>query len=332
MELSNVLAIVGLFIGSLVLIAGVVYGTVAIRSSGLLTQAVEKAGEGLERGAEGLRRDVAGLADGIGMSAQVTQESIAKAAQATQDSIAKAAQATQDSIAKAAQATQDSIAKAAQATQDSMAKVAEGVQETIKYEAQETRELIRGNLADLGDGIRAGTQVTQESIVKTAQVIQETMRQVSEGVQETLRVEGEQTRAAIHALSLLQTGAETPVGNCLIHGTGETGRALATSIVNKDRYRSIYFDKLNLVGFIDDDPQEVGAVIEVRSRATRRAVKVPVLKTSEDTESVIRDKNIGCVLLAMEEPQEERRREVIRACDRAKIPCYEFNLSFTRLS
>ncbi|MBI2855694.1 MAG: hypothetical protein HYX93_02470 [Chloroflexi bacterium] len=182
---------------------------------------------------------------------------------------------------------------------------------------------------NLAEGIRASAEVTLGLIAKTAQTAQESMMKLAETTQETIKVEARATREAIRELAFVRGQLEVLVGPTVIHGAGRAGQGLATLVVNKSRCAGMAFDRAELAGFIDDNPDLQANPIRVGTK------NVKVLGTSQEIESLISDKLIQSVLIAIGQPEPANRDRVVAACKRAKIPCYDFDnleISFTRLN
>lgn len=84
----------------------------------------------------------------------------------------------------------------------------------------------------------------------------------------------------------------------LIFGAGTHGRTLASRFVSDSGAQ------VELVGFVDDDPQKIGIKIEGR----------PVLGTSENLEEILKDKQIEQVVMAFEGAGGQTLRRVLQVC------------------
>ncbi|MDZ4662438.1 MAG: nucleoside-diphosphate sugar epimerase/dehydratase [Pseudomonadota bacterium] len=84
----------------------------------------------------------------------------------------------------------------------------------------------------------------------------------------------------------------------LIFGAGTQGRTLASRFVSDPGAQ------IELVGFIDDDPQKIGIKIEGR----------PVLGTIEDLEEILKDKQIEQVVMAFDGLGGEVLRRILQIC------------------
>lgn len=91
--------------------------------------------------------------------------------------------------------------------------------------------------------------------------------------------------------------------NVLIYGSGDMGRKL------QRKFMLVPTLGLNLVGFVDDDPRNRGAVIE----------RAKVLGGFDDLESLVGVHKISEVFVAMPEENEERMMRVIAECERLGV-------------
>lgn len=86
--------------------------------------------------------------------------------------------------------------------------------------------------------------------------------------------------------------------NVLIIGAGEAGRAVYRELILKQPITA------NIVGFIDDSPFKKGKYLD----------GIKVLGSTDDISSIVREKNIQKVIIAIPSASEKRRSEIVKKC------------------